>query len=170
MPVLASAALPPHVPGFYAWWINDERISDATPALPLNRPLPVQKPWSLLYIGICPKKPSNRTIEDRILKDHRGNSIGSSTFRFSLAALLRGQLALTPQQGFDRARISDEPRLGEWIDKNCGLTFAQCDQPWTVEKEIIETLCPPLNLKPGFHEFRKEVAVQRRRLEMDCGL
>lgn len=31
IPVLASAALPPHVPGFYAWWINDEKMTVATP-------------------------------------------------------------------------------------------------------------------------------------------
>lgn len=125
MPVLSSAVFPPRIPGFYAWWINQERMVDATPEIPLCRPSPELKPWSLLYVGICPKKPSNRTIEDRILKDHRGNSIGSSTFRFSLASLLRGHLALTPQRGFDRARIADELRLSEWISKNCGLTFAQ---------------------------------------------
>jgi hypothetical protein len=170
MPVLASVAMPPPIPGFYAWWINETRRADAIPEIPLNRPSPTLAPWSLLYVGICPKRQSARTIEDRIQKDHRGSSIGASTFRFSMASLLRDSLGITPIREHGRVRITDEHSLSDWIDKHCALTFAQYDRPWVIEVDVIQALRPPLNLQHGIHEFRVAVSYQRHRLKGDCGL
>jgi hypothetical protein len=156
--------------GFYAWWVREDCLSDGVPRIPLVRPACMVCPWALLYVGICPRRKSARTVHDRLDKDHGGHSIGASTFRFSLAALLRSKLGLLPLSGHDRARVLDERPLSLWMQANCGVTTARCERPWECEEAVVERLCPPLNLKPGFHDFRFSVVDARRRLEAECGL
>ena len=100
----SSAALP-QVPGFYAWWSRPDDLDAAHPAIPPST-LDLSGQWSLLYVGISPRRAASpRRLPDRIGHDHSRGNIGGSTFRYSLAALLRGSLALTPLVGRDRARI-----------------------------------------------------------------
>ena len=160
-------------PGFYAWWASPTRLSDASPLIPPVHPTASCK-WALLYVGIAPKRPSSdgpdRTLADRVQGDHRNGSIGNSTFRQSLAALLIGLLDLRPKRGYDRSRIENETALSDWIEEHCRVTMAECPTPWTVEDEVIRLMRPPLNLKPGYHEFRRQVGKARKTLRELCGV
>jgi hypothetical protein len=161
-------------PGFYAWWSRPERLVDSTPRIPAVHPPRGPGDWVLLYVGIAPKRPSrtggDRTIAARVSKDHRGGNIGGSTFRQSLAALLREHLGLVAKSGHDRPRLIDEKPLSAWIDKHCALTTAITDKPWSIEDEVIRELRAPLNLRPGYHPFRLLVQEARAALRRDCGL
>lgn len=161
-------------PGFYAWWARPERLVDATPPIPIVHPPGTADDWALLYVGIAPKRPSktgvDRTIAARIAKDHRGGNIGGSTFRQSLAALVREHVRLVAKSGHGRARLVDEKPLSVWIDTNCALTTALTVKPWSIEDAVIRELYAPLNLRPGYHPFRFRVHEARAALRRDCGL
>jgi hypothetical protein len=162
----------PNVSGFYAWWIQKARVADADPWIPLVEPEIAPTDLSLIYVGICPSSPNvrgNRTLAVRLGRDHCSGNIGASTFRFSLAALLRKRLRLAPKRGHGRARIEDEVPLTAWIEQFCRLTLTPHSEPWKIETPVIEKLNPPLNLRPGFHAFRSSVAAARHQLEDDCG-
>jgi hypothetical protein len=100
-PVAPPETAPPAQPGLYAWWVILDHLSDANPAIP---PVLVGAAgWSLLYVGIAPSSPSSsRNLAVRIGHDHNRGNIGGSTFRQSLAALLRGRLALQPPWGHSK--------------------------------------------------------------------
>jgi GIY-YIG catalytic domain len=108
-------------PGFYAWWIAPAHLRDADPPIPR---VPFgDDSWSLLYVGIAPNGPrSSRSVDTRVAKDHQGGSIGNSTFRQSMAAILMEHLHLRPLAGYDRSRIEDEKPLMSYIEQTCGLT------------------------------------------------
>jgi hypothetical protein len=171
-PLPADRSIVPDKPGFYAWWAKPANLTDADPPIPAVYPPGSLPGWSLLYVGIAPKHPSktgvDRTIAARISKDHRGGNIGGSTFRQSLASILRTSLALSPKRGHERARLVDEAPLSRWIDATCALTTAVTATPSRVEDDVIRTLGAPLNLRPGYHEFRFVVEEARRALRRDC--
>lgn len=171
-PPLSVAALTGG-PGLYAWWASPLCLSDASPPIPPVRPAASHN-WALLYVGIAPRgaspKGRDRTVAERIQGDHRNGNIRKSTLRQSLAALLIGHLDLRPKRGHDRARIENETALSDWIEEHCRVTIAECPTPWTVEDEVIRLMRPPLNLRPGYHEFRFHVSTARRALRQLCGV
>jgi GIY-YIG catalytic domain len=162
----------PAEPGFYAWWADKARLTDAAPPIPPVHPPGGHPDWALLYVGIAPKRPSkassDRTIAARVTKDHRGGNIGGSTFRQSLAVLLRESLRLEPKPGHDRPRLVDEKPLSDWIAASCALTVGVTAAPWRIESRVIGLTCAPLNLIPGCHEFRHLVRELREELRRDC--
>jgi hypothetical protein len=168
-PATLSEMTPPARPGLYAWWVTIGHLSDASPAIP---PVLVGAAgWSLLYVGIAPSSSSsNRNLALRIGHDHRRGNIGGSTFRQSLAALLRGRLGLEPMAGSDRSRLVDETPLTSWMQTHCGLTFVATVEPWRYEEAVIARLDPPLNIVHGAHPFRAEVEAARVALRRDCAL
>jgi len=128
-------------------------------------------------VGIAPRAPAQRsarrtaptrTLADRVISDHRGGNIGGSTFRQSIAALLIQHLGLIPKRGHDRSRFEDERALCYWIEHQCRLSVVPHEQPWLYEDDITRYLNPPLNLRPGFHPYRHEVASARRALRQAC--
>lgn len=166
-----SQARPPASQGFYAWWCNADRLTDALPAIPREERPPIPAMWSLLYVGISPSSAtSSRNVASRFAKDHVGGNIGGSTFRQSLAALLIDSLDLKPKLGSDRSRLISEQPLSRWMETACGVTFARADQPWKLEATVIGQLNPPLNLDRGTHSFRSEVSARRLALRRACGL
>ena len=167
-PVALPETAPPARPGLYAWWVVLDHLSDASPAIP---PVLVGAAgWSLLYVGIAPSSPSSsRNLAVRIGHDHSRGNIGGSTFRQSLAALLRGRLALQPLSGHGRSRLVDETPLTSWMNQHCGLTFVVAQAPWSHERAVIERLDPPLNIIGGTHPFRETVQAVRSALRCDCG-
>jgi hypothetical protein len=171
-PEPVARASVPIAPGFYAWWARPERLVDATPEIPAVHPAGAPADWALLYVGIAPKRESrtgvDRTIAARISKDHRAGNIGGSTFRQSLASILREALGLSPRVARDRARLLDERPLSRWIGENCALTTAVRAEPWIIEDEVIRLTTAPLNLVPGYHDFRHVVRKARERLRRDC--
>lgn len=166
-----SQAQPPSSPGFYAWWCRSDRLKDTDPQIPLEERRPVQSGWSLLYVGISPNNPnSRRNIAVRLAKDHTGGSIGSSTFRQSVAALLMERLTLQPLKGSDRSRLVSEEPLSRWIEASCGVTSATAERPWESEAGVIRLLSPPLNISKGTHPFRQDVRARRTMLRQACGV
>lgn len=160
---------PPAEPGFYAWWARPAALSRARPAIPLAAVAGVRG-WSLLYVGIAPKRAvSRQTLKSRVRTHRRGN-IGSSTLRQSLAALLGPSLGLTPRPGTSRARLIDEAALTNWIRDNCALSWASWPTPWLFEGAVISRLGPPLNLGGSKHPFRGTVESARDALWEECGL
>lgn len=167
-----GSLIPPEGGGVYAWWVRRERLGDARPKIP-TVPHPTVAGWSLLYVGIVPRKTNpetNRCFRSRVGKDHKSGSIGNSTFRQSLASLLISHLGLRPKSGFDRSRLVDERLLTQWIEDQCVVTFACCSQPWISEKAVIAEMRPPLNMTLGSHEFRSAVESAREALRRACGL
>jgi GIY-YIG catalytic domain len=73
----------PRGAGVYAWWQDPG-------ALPgVSAPVHPTADLELLYVGIAPRDASSRaTLASRLRRQHIGGNIGSSTFRFGLAALL----------------------------------------------------------------------------------
>lgn len=164
IPVSADAE-----PGLYAWWATPDRLADARPAIPLITA--GVGGWALLYVGIAPNSPkSRRLMSNRIAHDHTRGTIGNSTFRQSLAALLRDYLRLEPMPGYDRSRLRNEGALTSWMNANCGLTWAVQPAPWEWEERTIAFLLPPLSIRPGANPFRFEVSAARARLRRDCDL
>lgn len=82
------------VPGLYAWWVDDAGADDLSEALGL--PLAAGR----IYAGLtgATKWPSgatgNNTLRSRVRGSHIRGRIRGSTFRFTLASLLRGRLDL----------------------------------------------------------------------------
>jgi hypothetical protein len=90
--VLQSPRLLPAAPGFYGWWSR----RGALEAIP-HTPHPLDPDVSLLYVGISPaRETSSQTIRSRVVGNHLTGNVGSSTFRFVLAALLLDTLDLHP--------------------------------------------------------------------------
>src|SRR6266849_703466 len=90
--VLHAPELLPAAPGFYAWWSRRDSISGVP-----HVPHPLDGEISLLYVGIRPARETSRqTLRSRVIGNHLNGNVGSSTFRFVLAALLIDALDLAP--------------------------------------------------------------------------
>jgi hypothetical protein len=150
----------PAEPGFYAWWAP----RNALPRVP-TVPNPIKEYLTLLYVGISPARPSSRgTIRSRVKGNHLRGNVGSSTFRFILAALLVDELELRP---FMRgAKIALPPTankdLSEWMQANLHLTTYVRPEPWMIEDAVVARLGPPLNSAGNSaHPFRSQVRAAR---------
>ena len=64
----------------------------------------------------------------------------------------------------------DETPLSEYMGRHCLLSTTRMSEPWTIEDDVVRLLNPPINLRPGYHEFRREVEAARDRLWEACGL
>ncbi|WP_131801534.1 GIY-YIG nuclease family protein [Klenkia brasiliensis] len=165
---LRSVPLPvPEVPdaipkaaGLYAWW---GRFG----ALPgVSGPRHPTAPVQLLYVGIAPNGPTSAaTLRSRVVGDHIRGTTGSSTLRRSLAALL------VEQQGW-RSRWTtrpvllnrDELALSEWMAATLHVSWAEHQEPWSVEADVIVELEPPLNQAENrSHPMHAVVAAARKR-------
>jgi hypothetical protein len=153
----------PDEPGFYAWWTT----SGAIPGVP-EAPHPSEEELDLFYIGISPRDAnSSRSIRARVLKDHIGGNIGSSTFRKTLAALLREELDLHPRETTTRIVLpkADNDRLSAWQRRHLRLTWALTAEPWSTEDEVIKAMSPPVNLASNSsHPFYSTLSSARKGL------
>jgi hypothetical protein len=141
--VLQSPDLLPAAAGFYGWWSHRGAIAAVPHVLhPLDAEL------SLPYVGISPARETSRqTIRSRVSGNHLTGNIGSSTFRFSLAALLLDALDLHPHLRGTKAALSapENARLSAWQREHLLLTWCARKRPWEIESEVIAHLTPPLN-------------------------
>jgi len=153
----------PHEPGFYAWWVKAGALAGVPPC-----PHPREDRWDLLYVGIGPARSSStQTLRTRVLGNHLGGNIGSSTFRLSLAALLLEKLELHPTQRGKKAHLAppENHRISARQRENLRLTWAVHPQPWRIEGAVISTLGPPLNLTGNRrHPFHQTMSQARREL------
>lgn len=151
--------------GIYGWWFDG-----ALPEVPRDGCLKYCG-RNLLYVGIAPSSQkyanSGRTLSGRI-KNHLSGTIGNSTLRLSLAALLQEEFQFQFWRAGKKARMTceNEDRLTEWIFHNANLSVAEYSMPWQLEREIIQrgpTL--PLNLKDNRRNpFKPILSDLRRRL------
>jgi hypothetical protein len=130
--------------GFYAWWTRRTPIHGVPPA-----PHPTLKDLNLFYVGIAPRdERSTATVRSRVLGNHLSGNTGSSTFRFTLAALLMNELDLRPRKSDAKVLLppAENRMLSEWQDRNLYVAWARWPDPWILEAQVISRLQPPLNL------------------------
>lgn len=160
--LLADRNKVPDEPGIYAWWFKD-----ALPEVPLDDTLSFDN-HRLLYVGIAPRKPSasgsesKSTLRRRILRNHLGHRLASSTLRRSLAMLLKGGLDLDISRNTADKLVmprSHEDRLTDWLIANAALTILPTPQPWQLEAALIQQgPAFPLNLAGSSHPFRERLS------------
>lgn len=159
--LLTDKMLVPDVGGVYGWWFNC-----AVATVPLDGTL-AKDDYRLLYIGIAPRKPtaagfeSKRTLRKRIIRNHLGNRIGSSTLRRSLAWLLADELGLCISPFGKRQIMSreHEDHLTRWMAEHAAVSFFVNPEPWSIEDQLIATgPALPLNVKGSTHPFSRALS------------
>lgn len=150
------------LPGLYSWWVDKSGAADLTRGLGL----PVSP--GLIYAGQAgaTRWPSGRrsegTLWDRIAAMHLGGSAEFSTFRRTLAAILRPVLPLDAE---------DDPRLSAWINAHLrvvAVPMPDADTLGRIETTVLDAIDPPLNLSGRPHSaIRAELARLRRSKRAD---
>jgi hypothetical protein len=129
------------VPGLYSWWVDDQGAAD------LSRGLGLPVPGGLIYAGQAgaTRWPSGKrtqgTLWGRISGMHLGGAAEFSTFRRTLAAILRPVLGLDTE---------DDPKLSAWITTHLGVSTVPVPDPDRLaeaETAVLDLLDPPLNLR-----------------------
>ena len=122
----------------------------------------------LLYVGIAPRgAASPATLRSRVLGQHLGGNIGSSTFRQSLAALLFEAHGWTTTWSGSRSQLipEDNRALSEWQNRYLFLTWVEHPRPWDVEQQVMVLVQPPLNLAGNAsHPLRRRLTELRAKL------
>ena len=127
-------------PGLYSWWVDERGAAD------LSRGLGLPLPAGLIYAGQAGAtrwpsgSRSSNTLWGRVSGMHLGGSAEFSTFRRTLAAILRRVLVLETE---------DDPRLSEWIETHLRvvtLAVPDADRLGEIESAVLGILDPPLNL------------------------
>lgn len=156
----------PRRAGAYAWYFRDlPDAVDPSGCVPVGD-------LTLLYVGISPKAPpkdgkppSRQTLRSRIHKHYRGNASGS-TLRLTLGCLLAEKLGIELRRVGSRQRRTfsqGERLLSAWMEANALVCWAECNEPWIVEEQLIRTISPPLNLdQNACHAFRSVLKVIRK--------
>src|SRR3954454_1427579 len=110
----------PRMHGMHAWWMVPGAISGVSgPGHPTEA-------FQLLYVGIAPSRDDSKaTLRSRILGQHVGGNIGSSTFRQSLAALLFDAQGWRTTGSGSSAKLvpHDNRALSDWQQQNLRLTW-----------------------------------------------
>jgi hypothetical protein len=129
-------------PGLYAWFVDRvgaENLADGI-GLPVGE--------GLIYAGQAGAGTSRATLGSRIRGNHLGSDIYGSTFRLTLAAALRGRLALDPTGGGHMGH-DGEGRLTAWMRQHLAVAVvpypdrARLD---AFEGQVLDLLDPPLNI------------------------
>jgi hypothetical protein len=153
----------PSLPGLYAWWQTKGSIPEV-PHVPHSE----DEELGLLYVGISPSSSSSaQTLQGRVYGNHLSGNVGSSTFRLTLAALLRVELGLTPRSHGTKIVLpaDQNPALSAWQDEHLAVSWVVRPDPWEVESDVIAWMAPPLNLAGNReHSFYSVVTEARRAL------
>ena len=154
----------PAAPGVYGWWFD--HVPPGVPIEGCER----RGPWTLLYVGISPKRPptngkrpSSQNIRSRIRYHCRGNAAGS-TLRLTLGVLLSSVLDIELRRVGSGSRYTfsvGEQRLTDWIAAHGRVGFVTHPEPWLFEEELIASLSLPLNLDQNGHPFRPTLSALR---------
>lgn len=147
-------------PGLYAWFVDGEGSQHLTAGigLPLGE--------GLIYSGQAGAGTSRATLGSRIRGNHIGGDIYGSTFRLTLASVLRERLVLQPSGG-GRMDRDGEGRLTVWMHEH--LAVAVIAYPDRVgldifESAVLDRLDPPLNIaKRPPSPVRARLTERRRR-------
>lgn len=146
-------------PGLYAWFIDRQGAAD------LSSGLGQSLSAGLIYAGQTGAGTSGATLRSRLLGNHLGGNTYGSTFRLTLASILRGRLGLRPAGG-RRMERADEPVLTAWMLDHLSLAAFAVPDPATVdalETSVLGILDPPLNLaKLSATPVRQALSALRR--------
>jgi hypothetical protein len=127
--------------GMYSWWVDEPGAVD------LSRGLGQPIACGLIYAGQAGAtrwpsgKRSGNTLWGRISGMHLGGAAEFSTFRRTLAAILRPVLGLTSE---------DDPQLSVWISTHlrvAAVPVPDADRLSEIETAVLDALDPPLNLR-----------------------
>ncbi len=136
-----------HNSGLYVWWANGQGAKELAEALEESIPL-------LVYAGQAGAtqwpsgKRSSATLESRIRQNHLNGPISRSTFRFTLAALLRESHELSVGENGQLTQ-SSRTTLDRWIRNHLSVAvhpYSDRDSLLDLEESTIDELDPPLNL------------------------
>ncbi len=136
-----AGGVPPKA-GIYAWWMRPGALPE------IEGPRHPTENLELLYVGISPEDAdSKQDLRKRVCGKHLGGNTGGSTFRLALAALLWEREGWEVQHGRDRPILLREHNraLNEWQQANLRVRWAQLEEPWDAEDQLIEAMQPPLN-------------------------
>ena len=133
--------------GLYSWWANTEaeRLFIHIGRVPTGK---------LIYVGQAgaTRWPSGTksaaTLKSRIQDNHIRGNASSSTFRYTISAVLRESLNLR-LAGPKKLIPEDNRRVSNWIENHLQVAIV----PWEdrdslehVEQEVLDILDPPFNL------------------------
>jgi hypothetical protein len=146
-------------PGIYAWFVD----IDGAAHLARGLGLPVAE--GLIYAGQAGAGTSRATLGSRLRGNHLDGDIYASTFRLTLASILRVQLELAPTGGGHMSR-DGEARLTDWIRAHLALAAVAYDDRAGLdafESAVLDCLDPPLNIaKRPPTPMRSRLTVLRR--------
>jgi hypothetical protein len=135
-------------PGLYAWW------ADETALVVLASTLHAELP-PLIYAGQAGAtstrslKESRATLGSRIKSNHIGGNVRASTFRHTLAAVVRAPLGLRAERQGRLDRASEEC-LTSWIKEHLVVAirpYSDAVNLEALEHGVLTVLDPPLNLR-----------------------
>lgn len=163
--VLTRPSPIPAAPGVCAWYFDE-----VPPHVPVDG-CRVVDGYTLLYVGISPKKPSvdalrpsQQTLRTRVSYHYRGNAYGS-TLRLTLGSLLTAELDIRLRRVGSGARLTfsaGEEALSQWMSHHARVCWVETATPWILEHELIQTLVLPLNLDQNAQSgFRRELSALR---------
>jgi hypothetical protein len=126
-----------------------------------------------LYVGISPspppangRPPSRQNLRKR-LRQHYARTAAASTLRRTLGCLLAGDLGLQLRHVGSSGRRTNfgrdgEQTLSDWMENNAFVSWVVRAQPWELERELIQALDLPLNLRGNErHPFYPLLAQER---------
>jgi len=135
--------------GLYSWWVDGPGAHD------LSAGLEIDLPAGRIYAGEAGATrwpsgtPSTATLRSRIESQHVGGNVYGSTFRLTLASILRPALGLVAA---GRKKLADggEERLSDWIRDHLIVAvhpYPNRDALEDLEHRVLGHLDPPLNLR-----------------------
>lgn len=148
---------PKALPNYKGIYIITAKSINCLPELIRNVEYHLYEGRPIIYIGI-----SNRGIRTRDYKNHFIGNARNSTLRKSIGVLmgLNRQYEVKNPSKY-KFENNDEAYLTKWMSENLWLHYINCEEPETVEKELINTLSPPINIKDNHSEinllFRKQL-------------
>ncbi len=154
--------------GIYFWFTNKTGLVKLK--IPLNNNLfqinNARINYHLLYIGIGPSsKNVKATLKDRIINNHLGSSIRSSTLRQSISALLKMKAQYSSNKIF--LNKIQESKISYFINNHLILGIIYNNKPWQDELNLISKYKPPINIKSNNQGWYREKMKYIRKLQRD---
>lgn len=152
--LFGSSDLPPRAAGIYAWYFDTP-----LPHVPITGCMQ-RGPFTVLYVGIAPKRPSasgavsRATLRSR-LRQHCAGTVEGSTLRLTLGCLLADELGLRLAAVGRSGRLTfganGEARLSAWMAAHARVSFVNTSEPWEIEHQLLSSTSLPLNLRGNEH-------------------
>jgi hypothetical protein len=123
------------------------------------------EPYGLLYVGIAPDTERSRSSLRKRIRQHSDAAVGSSTFRYGLAALLCDRAGWRPVWT-DRPKLADDDlaALGQWQRTHLRVSWIVAEQPWLLEPTVVRLMRPPMNREHNeSHPFHSKMGRARTR-------